>query len=353
MLQFHVLVVLAYLLVTAFLAYHGYKKTKTTTDYLIAGRDIHPFVMALSYGATFISTSAIVGFGGAASVFGMGLLWLTALNIIVGILIAFVFFGSRTRRMGHHLGAHTFPELLAKRFDSKFIQMFSGAIIFLAMPLYAAVVMMGAAKFLETQFEMTYIVALLVFAIIIAAYVIMGGLKGVMYTDALQGSIMFIGMGVLLFFTYSKLGGITGAHEALSALAVPGKFAGGGHQGWTSMPAFGSPFWWILVSTIIMGVGIGVLAQPQLAVRFMTVKSSKELNRAVPVGGVFILCMTGVAFIVGSLSNLYFVNNPEFGKIAVASAGGVAKVIPLYIKSAMQRCTSSQTVSQETSQHPS
>jgi len=162
MLQFHVLVVLAYLLVTAFLAYHGYKKTKTTTDYLIAGRDIHPFVMALSYGATFISTSAIVGFGGAASVFGMGLLWLTALNIIVGILIAFVFFGSRTRRMGHHLGAHTFPELLAKRFDSKFIQMFSGAIIFLAMPLYAAVVMMGAAKFLETQFEMTYIVALLI-----------------------------------------------------------------------------------------------------------------------------------------------------------------------------------------------
>jgi len=72
------------------------------------------------------------------------------------------------------------------------------------------------------------------------------------------------------------------------------------------MPKFGAPLWWVLVSTIIMGVGIGVLAQPQLAVRFMTVKSKKELNRAALVGGIFILVMTGVAFTVGSLSNVYF-----------------------------------------------
>ena len=50
----------------------------------------------------------------------------------------------------------------------------------------------------------------------------------------------------------------------------------------------------------------GVLAQPQLVVRFMTVKSKRELNRAVLVGGIFILTMTGVAFTVGSLSNAYF-----------------------------------------------
>lgn len=336
MLHFQAFMVLIYLGVTAFLAWYGYKKTKTTTDYLIAGRDIHPFVMALSYGATFISTSAIVGFGGAAAVFGMGLLWLTALNISVGIFVAFVFFGARTRALGHHIGAHTFPELLGKRYQSKFVQVFSGCAIFLFMPLYAAVVMMGAAKFLETQFEMSYIVALLIFAVIIASYVIMGGLKGVMYSDAFQGSIMFIGMAVLLIFTYNKLGGVTAAHSALGALEVPAKLAAGGHQGWTSMPAWGSPFWWILVSTITMGVGIGVLAQPQLAVRFMTVKSKRELNRAVLVGGIFILLMTGVAFVVGALSNVYFIKNPAFGKIAIAAAGGnVENVIPLYIKHAM------------------
>ena len=60
----------------------------------------------------------------------MGLLWLTFLNIFVGIFIAFVLFGNRTRIMGYHLDAHTFPEFLGRRYDSKFIQIFSGVIIF-------------------------------------------------------------------------------------------------------------------------------------------------------------------------------------------------------------------------------
>jgi SSS family solute:Na+ symporter len=102
------------------------------------------------------------------------------------------------------------------------------------------------------------------------------------------------------------------------------------------MPLTGSVFWWQLVSTIVLGVGIGVLAQPQLAVRFMTVKSDRELNRGVLVGGVFILMMTGVAFVVGSLSNVYFFNNPSFGKIAILAAEKkVDNIIPLFINTAM------------------
>jgi SSS family solute:Na+ symporter len=334
------LVAVVYLFIIGFLGYYGYQKTKNTLDYLVAGRNIHPFVMALSYGATFISTSAIVGFGGAAALFGMGLLWLTFLNIVVGIIIAFIVFGKRTRKMGHNLDAHTFPELLGKRFNSNFIQGFAGLIIFVFMPLYASAVLIGAARFLETTFSasINFNVAILIYTLIICAYVLAGGLKAVMYTDAFQGVIMFFGMAFLLVFTYAKLGGVVNAHQALSALApqVPQKLVEIGHQGWASMPKLGSNLWWSLVSTIVMGVGIGVLTQPQLSVRFMTVKSSKELNRAVPSGGIFILFMTGVAFIVGALSNVYFFNNPQFGKISVAVAGGnIDKVIPAYINSAM------------------
>ena len=66
------IIMMVYLFAVGYLAYRGYRGTKNATDYLIAGRNAHPFVMALSYGATFISTSAIVGFGGAAAVFGLG-----------------------------------------------------------------------------------------------------------------------------------------------------------------------------------------------------------------------------------------------------------------------------------------
>jgi len=306
-------IVIIYLAIIAWLGWRGHQGTRNALDYMVAGRQVHPYVMALSYGATFISTSAIVGFGGAAGVFGMGLLWLTFLNIFAGIFLAFVIFGGRTRRMGHHLDAHTFPELMGLRYKSRFIQSFSGLVIFLFMPLYTAAVLIGAAEFIATRFDISYQVALFGFSALVAVYVIMGGLKGVMYTDAFQGSIMFLGMIFLIIFTYSKLGGVAEAHQSLTDMASLGKkfFGGKGHQGWTAFPHFGSEYWWVLVSTIIMGVGIGVLAMPQLAVRFMTVKSKRELNRAVLVGGIFILLMTGVAFVVGSLSNVYFYDNPD------------------------------------------
>ncbi len=329
-------IVVIYLLVIGYLGYLGYRGTKTSEDFMIAGRGIHPYVMALSYGATFISTSAIVGFGGAAGVFGMGLLWLTFLNIAVGIAIAFILFGKRTRLMGQKLGAHTFPEFLGRRYNSRPIQVIGGVTIFVFMPLYAGVVLIGAARFIESTLNINFVLSLAIFSIIIAAYVIAGGLKGVMYTDALQGTIMFIGMIALIAMTYKILGGIIPAHQALTDLAskLPESLTAGGHQGWTTMPVLGSPLWWTLVPTIILGVGIGVLAQPQLVVRFMTVKSNKELNRAILIGGIFILFMTGSAFIVGSLSNVFFFNTT--GNIAIAEAGGNTDlVIPAFINMAM------------------
>lgn len=158
------------------------------------------------------------------------------------------------------------------------------------MPIYSGIVLVGAASFLETTLGINYNAAILIFTAIVAAYVITGGLIAGMYTDALQGVLMFFGMAVLIILTYSELGGITEAHSLLTDMAplVPETLVQQGHLGWTAMPAFGSAIWWNLVSTLILGVGIGVLAQPQLAVRFMTVKNSRTLNRAVLVGGPFI-----------------------------------------------------------------
>ena len=327
-----------YLFILAYLSLKAYRGTKTANDYMLAGRQIHPMVMALSYGATFISTSAIVGFGGNAGLFGMSLLWLTFLNIFVGVFIAFLVFGKRTRKMGHNLDAHTFAELLGARFQSRFIQGFSAAVIFLFMPFYAAAVLKGGVGYLAMQYNIDFNVTLFFFVMIIAIYVAMGGMKGVMYTDAFQGMIMFAGMLFLLIFVYAKLGGVTQAHQSLTNLmkdpaiqAQTAKLTANGFQGWTSMPTFNSPYWWAVVTSVVMGVGIGVLAQPQLVVRFMTVKSNRELNRAVASGGVFILMMTGVAFVVGALSNVLFFQLE--GKTAMAAAGGVIdNIIPLFLK---------------------
>ena len=334
------LTTIVYIGITFFLAYLGWKKTKCHEDFLIAGRKVNPLIIGLSYGATFISTSAIVGFGGVAAQLGMGLIWLNVLNIAVGILIAFIVFGKRARKIGQALHALTFPDLMSKRFNSNFLQYTGSIVILLSMPLYSSAVLIGGARFIEEILGVQYEYALLGFTIITAVYVLAGGLIAVMYTDAFQGAIMLFGMAAILIITYVTLGGVTHANQALTDLPglVPESSISGligkGWTGWTSMPDLGSPIWYSMVTTIILGVGIGVLAQPQLVVRFMTAKDDKSLNRAVPIGSFFILMMTGVAFTIGALTNVYFWENE--GRIATEMVGGnVDKIVPLFINSSM------------------
>jgi SSS family solute:Na+ symporter len=197
-------------------------------------------------------------------------------------------------------------------------------------------VMIGGARFVETTFGISFTTALLGFAIITAVYVIGGGLLAVIYTDAFQGAVMLVGMIILLVFTYMALGGFDAGNQALTDLAskVPATLAGAGHNGWTEMPDIGSSIWYKMITTIVLGVGIGVLAQPQLVVRFMTAKDGKALNRAVPIGGIFILA-DWHRLTVGALTNVYFNNN--FGKIAIAyvPGGNVDLIMPAFINLAL------------------
>lgn len=328
-----------YMVITLALAYMGWKKTKKGEDFLLAGRDVNPIIIGLSYGSTFISTSAIVGFAGVAAIWGMGIIWLVMLNIGVGILIAFIVYGPRIRRIGQRLNAVTFPDLMGKMYDSRLLRSATAILIIVGMPLYAAAVLIGGSHFIETTLNVDFTYAVIGFTILTAVYVIFGGLIAVMYTDAFQGALMIFGMSAILIFTFVYLGGVTDGTTALANLytnpGIPSNYPMGsaGFTGWTNFPSFESPLWYVMVTQIIMGVGIGVLAQPQLIVRYMTAKDTKALNRAVPIGGIFILITTGVSYTVGALSNVWFYN--EYGQLAWQYAGNRDMIMPMYIDGSM------------------
>ena len=331
-----IIVVILYVILVIWLGYLGYAKTKNSTDFLLGGRSINPIIMALSYGATFISTSAIVGFGGFSATFGMGIQWLCMLNMFTGVIIAFIFFGKRTRRLGAKHNARTFSQLLGFHYNSRHIRMFIATIIFIGMPLYAAVVMKGGAVFIEEVFRIDYNIALLIFTLVVAGYVISGGIKSVLYTDAFQGVIMFLCMALLLFWFYHIMGfGFAEGNRQLTDIAamVPEQYRAVGHQGWTAMPAFFSPQWFTLVTSLILGVGIGCLAQPQLAVRFMMVDSDKQINRGVLIGCVFIFFTVGTVYHIGPLTNLYFLKTD--GMLSTQMTSDLDKIIPLFISRAL------------------
>ena len=316
--------------VFSFLGYLGYKKTKTAEDYYVAGRKMGALVIAFSYGATFISAVALIGFSGIASIYGHALLWLAFLNVFIGILIAFIFYGFRTRKMGLSLKALTLPEMLGNRFNSTKLQAVSGIIIAVFMIAYTSAVFLAVSSLFQVSFGIPYEICVIVFTIIVGIYLVVGGLYAVMWTHAVQGVLMLAGMLILTIGIYSMLGGVGPAHEAAAALTpeilegIGSPAATQAPNGLTSMPpVLSAPFMMLL--TLIFGVGIGVLAQPQLIVRYLSAKSEKALRRAIPYGGIFILLMTFTAFSIGPLCNVLMVNN------GLTYPGTPDKVVPLIV----------------------
>ncbi|MCJ2533740.1 MAG: sodium/solute symporter [Candidatus Thermoplasmatota archaeon] len=316
--------------VFTFLGYLGYKKTKTADDYYVAGRSMGPIVIAFSYGATFISAVALIGFSGIASVFGLSILWLAFLNIFVGILIAFIFYGFRTRKMGLSLKAVTLPEILGNRFNSTRLQSVSGLIIAIFMIAYASAVFLAIASLFQVTFGISYELCVIIFTVVVGLYLVVGGLYAVMWTHAIQGILMLTGMLILTIGIYAMLGGIGPAHEAAAALSHEQLLDMGWENvpsGFTTLTSFPETFSpaFMMILTLIFGVGIGVLAQPQLIVRYLSAKSEKALRRAIPYGGIFILLMTFTAFSIGPLCNVLMINN------GLSYPGTPDKVIPLIV----------------------
>ena len=308
-------VAVIFIAATVYLGWYGYKHTKNNDEFLLGRSKAKPVVIALSYGATFLSTSAIVGFGGMAANYGLVMIWLMVLCIMVGTIIAFAVFGKRTRRKGQEHGARTFPELMGKIYRSPFIRTFSALVILVGMPVYCAAVLTGGVNFITVTIGIDRDLILLGLSLIVALYVVYGGVIAVMYNDALQASIMFAGMAIILAVTFWKLGGITEAFASLQELwntkIDHSDFAtmiDNGFRGWSESPEFGSNIWIMVITTLLLGVGIGALAQPQLVVRFLSAKDDRTLDRSIWIGAVFIFVILGTAFTIGLLSNVYFYN---------------------------------------------
>jgi len=322
--------------VTIFLGLYGYRNTKNNSEFLLGRNKTNPLIIGLSYGATFLSASAVIGFGGQAATHGLTVMWLCFLNLFVGLFIAFLVFGPRTRKVGRKLGASTFSDLLGKMYKSKGIRGFTALLIIIMMPIYCAAVLKGGVNSVAVLTGLTdyYDAILIILAVIVGVYVVYGGIIAVMYNDALQAAIMFVGMLVILIVTFNAVGGVTNGFTALSEIPTAG--AGGvlpGFNGWTEVADFGSNEWMLVVTTFLMGVGLGVLTQPQLIVRFMSAKDDKMLNRSLIVGSIFMFLIVGSAYTSGALSNVFFMDN--HGMVAnnyVAGLGlGTDFIVPQYI----------------------
>ncbi|MCF8374449.1 MAG: sodium/proline symporter [Bacteroidales bacterium] len=269
--------------------YQG-RKVKTDSDYAIAGRDLPGWVAALSERATGESSWALLGLPGAAYATGLIETW-TAIGCVAGIVTTWALLAWRLRDEAEKYQINTFTEYIAKRHGEvgKWIRIVGSATIVFFFFFYVGAQFLGGGKTLHTMFGLDPKLGMLITAAVIVPYTIYGGFRSVVYTDVIQAIVMIATLiiGPIVGFIY------LGNHPELFAQSIPEALAKAGPE----YNSFLHGLKGFSAGIVVMGGFswfFGYLGgQPQLSMRFMAIKNTKQAKQARNIG----IAWTVIAYI--------------------------------------------------------
>lgn len=289
-----------FLLMIAIGLYAWRKSTSDSEGYLLAGRNLHPAVAALSAGASDMSGWLLLGLPGALYVSGLSEAWI-GIGLFVGALVNWWIVAPRLRRQSEQCGnALTIPQFLANRFPDRAIalRVTSALVIVAFFAVYTAAGLVGGGKLFQTSFAgifsdipilagiSDYMLGVWITASVVLAYTMVGGFLAVSLTDFVQGCIMVI---ALVLMPVVILAEGTDLSVASHAAATSGN------------PDYLSLFGGLTVAGFLSTVawGLGYFGQPHIIVRFMAVRSVADVPAARNIGmawmGIALLGAIGVA----------------------------------------------------------
>ncbi|MBA7706185.1 Cation/acetate symporter ActP [subsurface metagenome] len=294
-------IILAYLAFLAIAGWYAKKKTKTLEDFMVAGRKIGPLMLGLSFGVTYFSAVMIVGGGQFSWLWGIGVVWVAAIDVLVGVFLVFILFGNRTRALGKHFESLTVPQFLAKRYQEPKIQTFTSVTILFFETIYLVSIYMGLSLLLSVVMPgnpLAYYIAVMICGIITIFYLNVGGAHGAIWTDAVESVIMLAGVLAIFIFGIMALGGFEGFLLTLGE--VEAKEAG--HGKLTTFPGAGG----FGVIGYILVTSFGVWGMPQMITRFYTAEKKKAIRWGIvaSVGWAFVVAI--FAWFNGAIARAYF-----------------------------------------------
>ncbi|TQS70999.1 sodium/panthothenate symporter [Ornithinibacillus gellani] len=246
-------------------------------EYFLGDRSLGGFVLAMTMTATYGSASSFLGGPGVAYNEGLGWVLLAMSQVVTGYFVLMVL-GKKFAIVTRRYKAITLVDYLKERYQSKWVVLFSAFSIIIFLFSAMAAQWIGGARLIESITGLSYLSALFIFAASILIYVMIGGFRAVALTDAIQGSIMFIGTLVLLIAVIVAGGGIPAIIQDLYN-ENPNLITPYGAEG-NLTPAYVSSFWIL--------VGVGVVALPQIAVRAMSYKNARSMHRALIIGTIVV-----------------------------------------------------------------
>jgi len=193
-----------YILIIISIGIYHAKKSKSMDDYLVAGRDQGFWSITGTMVATLCGAAAFIGFVSLGYVGGIsGIFFWIIPALFFGLLLAIVF--SRVLRRS---GLYTFPDAFALRFGKNaalipaVIQTFVYAIPTLAIQF------IGIGTIFATFFGINMEMGIVIGFLVVVVYMLFGGMRAVISTDAIQSVILTIGLFLLFGFGLHYAGGI-------------------------------------------------------------------------------------------------------------------------------------------------
>ena len=236
-------------------------------EYFLGGRKMGPWVSALSAGASDMSAWVLMGLPTSIYEVGLGKVWI-AVGLAIGYALSWLFEAKRLRAFSIVSDdAITIPQSLTRRFKSKSyaLQVVCAVIFLIAYTIYAASSISAAGTLFNKVIGLDTTVAMYLAAAIIIGYTFLGGFSAVCWTDFFQGLLM---LGALLLAPLFALNLMNITPEAIAA----------------ETPAFYNPItsWQDIASGL--GWGLGYFGMPHIIIRFLSVRSQKDIRKSAGIG---------------------------------------------------------------------
>ena len=297
-----------YLLLMIGIGVMSMKKTKNTEDYFLGGRGLNSWVAALSAQASDMSGWLLMGLPGSIYVGGTGRAWI-AIGLFIGTVLNWLLISKRLRR--YTIVANnslTLPEFFQNRFhDKKKILLgISSAVIVIFFLVYTASALASGGKLFNTVFGIDYHIALLIGAAVILIYTFLGGFLAVCTTDFIQGTLMLIGLMIVPIIAWATVSGdVSGA---LSASGIVNT------ENYMSLfYANGEPYTFVQILSDVAW-GLGYCGMPHILVRFMAVKSEKELKKSSAIAIIWVTISLFAACVIGVIGRAFL--SPVLDEVA-------------------------------------
>lgn len=293
-----------YFVVVLGIGYYFYHRTHSMEDYVLGGRELNPYVSAMSAQASDMSGWLLLGLPGAIFVAGLGEIWI-GIGLAIGSYLAWLFVAKRLRVYSEKCGnALTVPEFFSNRFrDEKgYLRLVSSVVILVFFTFYVTSGFVSGGNVFISIFggDIDYKVAVWITAGIIVVYTFMGGFKAVCWTDFVQALLMLF---AIIIVPLAALGHIDGGWDNMINIVnnEVDHFTSLGWDGGKPITAI------VLISCLAWG--LGYFGMPHIIVRYMAIKNPEEVRIARRVGTAWIVLALIGAALIGMIGHAWAVNN--------------------------------------------